>query len=334
MEWLINNPVANMPGTQFLIFFSYVVFFVVVTCWLIVRSVDKSKLVPPLQIPEKPKPYEIIYLRGKENEVIRLAIFNLINKGYLQLSTNYIEMKLEHPCPSLLPNIEKSLFAWISQQSIDLGTPITLNLNSSSYQAKSSTNGVNPEELFSTMATTIEKHCQPYKTTLEKNHLLLPIETKLTKKGISVFAFFLLLSLASYKLLVAIVQVSQENTLGTVFFLILFFFISVILLEKVCKVRHLTKRGQIYLKDLQIAFYNFTKNKELLNTRSEGYNSIATENAVAIFGARLLYDTTFNSFAKFFSYSNPDKNTGKVTNRTSFSSCGCNSSCSNGSCSD
>ncbi len=88
MDGLRHNPIADMYGPYFLLFYGTVITMVVAGCWLALRSTDPSSLPPP-PIPVQPDPYEIAYLRGGPNEVTRLAIFSLLQRGYLEVQ--------EHP---------------------------------------------------------------------------------------------------------------------------------------------------------------------------------------------------------------------------------------------
>lgn len=80
MDFLFDNPLANLYGPYFLIF--YVSF---ITCTIIgyrfLRArIDKTAhyAIPP--IPVNPDPFEIAYLRGGANELARAAVFSLNQK--------------------------------------------------------------------------------------------------------------------------------------------------------------------------------------------------------------------------------------------------------------
>src|SRR5262245_38132446 len=84
MDWLLDNPVANMYGPKFLLLYVGLAVFTILACRLAIRGSDPTKNLPPLPVPSNPDPYEIAYLRGGENEVTRLIIFNLIQRKYLK----------------------------------------------------------------------------------------------------------------------------------------------------------------------------------------------------------------------------------------------------------
>ncbi len=83
MFFLDDNPLANMYGPYFLVF--YCLLFVIFG-WLALRkrrSLDTSANMPPLPVPENPNPYEVAYFRGGEAEVAKLMILELFQRGIL-----------------------------------------------------------------------------------------------------------------------------------------------------------------------------------------------------------------------------------------------------------
>lgn len=284
MNWLTNNPIANLPGPEFLGFFFCVAVLTIITCWLMVRNTDKSNSLPPLQIPQTPDPYEIAYMRGQENEVIRLAIFNLFSKGYLEMGTSYIVKKPTHPDPSFLPNVEKSLFGWISQQNTTVTeNSVTININ-----------GVKTYELFSNMKDRAANYCDGYKANLEKNRLVVSETVKEVAWGVGTAGSFILFSLAAYKIGIAV-----SRGIDNFIFLIILSIISFIALVIACKPSRLSKRGKKYLKELQEAFANLAR-AEKMNTTSPGYDPQVPVLAMAVFGVGVLAGTSFAPFEQTF----------------------------------
>lgn len=320
MEWLINNPIANMPGLQFLAFFSCVAVTTIITCWVMLKNTDKSDTIPPLQIPTNPDPYEITYLRGQENEVIRLAVFNLYNKGFVKLTTDYVEVNPQHPDPKNLPNIEKSLFGWLSQQKPQIYTNAS---NASSPEPIR----VKPHQIFLEMKARAETYCGSYKANLEKNHLvpsdiLKDISWKLRAAGA-----LLILSLASYKFTIAL-----TNGRTNVGFLVTLSIVYIIALFLICKPARLSKRGKAYLKELQNAFANLAQ-KDKINTNSPTYDPCAPALAMSIFGVGIFAGTSFDSFEQTFHRSTDSGSSCGSSCGSSGSSCGSGgSSCGGGGC--
>src|SRR5215468_7775683 len=71
MDWLIHNAIADMYGPTFLLVYGAIALVVIVVAFGLVRSCDKTGLRPPPPVPGIFNPYEIAYLRGGKNEVIR-----------------------------------------------------------------------------------------------------------------------------------------------------------------------------------------------------------------------------------------------------------------------
>src|SRR4029078_10245815 len=97
MHIIAANFIADMPGPTFLVFYAAVIVTVYFVVWLVLRQRDSSHLLPPMAIPADPDPYEIAYLRGGENEVLRLIILELIQREYLKIEGDTIGI---HPRPS------------------------------------------------------------------------------------------------------------------------------------------------------------------------------------------------------------------------------------------
>ncbi len=57
----------------------------IVACFRSIRAVDRTGDLGPPEIPAKLDPYEVAYLRGGENEVTRVAIASLIQRGLLRI---------------------------------------------------------------------------------------------------------------------------------------------------------------------------------------------------------------------------------------------------------
>ena len=86
MNWLMQNAIATMAGPQFLLLFAVVAAVTLLASWWWMRQSDPTANLPALPVPTSPDPYEIAYLRGGENEVLRLALFRLIQGGCLRVT--------------------------------------------------------------------------------------------------------------------------------------------------------------------------------------------------------------------------------------------------------
>ena len=119
MNFLLHNPVTDLPGPQFLAFFALVA---IVTCFLaywVRKIVDRTRNLPTPSLPETFDPFEIAYMRGGLHEQKRLVILDLIMRGYLrhiESSSKFsgrvsiIEQAPEHPDPRFLDTDSRMIF--------------------------------------------------------------------------------------------------------------------------------------------------------------------------------------------------------------------------------
>lgn len=97
MDFLFDNPLANMFGPYFVVLYTA---FLVST--VIVFRISKSRLdktahlsLPP--VPQNPDPFEIAFLRGGANELARAVIFSLNQKNLVKFIN---EEKFSRICPT------------------------------------------------------------------------------------------------------------------------------------------------------------------------------------------------------------------------------------------
>lgn len=138
---ILHNPLAQMYGPDFLRLYGVVILMTLVVCWWSVKK-DPTKNLPLPLIPPNPDPYEIAYLRGGENQVMRLFVFDLIGRGYLQVSKKSIERAIAHPDEEKLTPIEREVFEWLSSprtasdMRYHLPLPIEIKQHCQVYQQK------------------------------------------------------------------------------------------------------------------------------------------------------------------------------------------------------
>lgn len=83
MSNLLFGLISDMYGPTFLVLYACVIGATLAICWVWVQSLDKTSNLPPLPIPKSVNAYQIAFLRGGENELLRIMIFDLIQRGYL-----------------------------------------------------------------------------------------------------------------------------------------------------------------------------------------------------------------------------------------------------------
>jgi uncharacterized protein (TIGR04222 family) len=121
MDFLLDNPIANLRGPQFLAFFAVVSVAAIVWAFLRSRAADETRALAQPQLPAEFDPFEIAYLRGGTPELTRLIILDLTARKYLQFTeakrwygTNQvIDVAPGHPDPKYLEDSERVVFGWM-----------------------------------------------------------------------------------------------------------------------------------------------------------------------------------------------------------------------------
>ena len=108
MDTLLHNPIADMYGPDFLLFYGFVITITVGTCWWLMQDPTKKQPLP--LISDELDPYKIAYLRSQETGVAHVALFDLIVQNYLQVSDQSISQAPEHPDTSHLQPLERQVF--------------------------------------------------------------------------------------------------------------------------------------------------------------------------------------------------------------------------------
>lgn len=277
MNWVMNNPVANMYGPQFLLLYALVIAVTLAGCWWKFRATDPTADLPPLPLPSNPDPYEIAYLRGGENEVVRLAIFNLIQRGYLTVSetkrwwgstSQRLAQVKGHPDKRYLSPVEQSVFRLFS-------TPRTAS------------------DIFQSdlQSMTFKGLWADFDRNLQGEQVLCPAEVRNASLRIRCFGALVILGLGGYKLLAALAK-GRHN----VEFLIVMGFCSLFLLLRLCRPPRLSHLGRDYLKRLQGVF------NRLKPTASRA-NDTTLLLLVSLFGLSVLSETPYASLSQMFARS-------------------------------
>lgn len=307
MDWLMLNPIADMYGPHFLILYSIVIVITLLACYWRMRVNDPTQQLPPLPIPANPDPYEVAYLRGGENEVSRLVIFNLIEqgylyiherKGYLQSHEKKLEQVQDHPDPRQLAPIERKVFSYLSGK-VSIGSAIT----GLEYSASLNTAG----KIFnSPLPAHVKDDCAVYEQRLQNERLLNTDEMKGIGLRVGIDGAIPILFLGGYKLIVAL-----EKGHRNVLFLIGMGIISLIFLGAICKPHRLSYRGQDYLNRLQKAFELMKANatgwyypyQTTYNSTSGVADSVSLLLLMAIHGIGILAGTEYYEFIEMFAAS-------------------------------
>jgi uncharacterized protein (TIGR04222 family) len=308
MNWLFENPLSELPGPLFLALYTGVISLVI---WEALRQkgrADRSLELGPEPIPTKPDPVEIAYLRGGENEVTRLLVFDLIRRGYLRIETteplskqpkSEIVQSSDHSDLTELSPIEKDVFDFFV-------TP------------------QKPEALFKPggLASRMKTGLSPMIETLREDGLIFGPE----RIGAAWTRWFtgalMILAFGGFKFAIAIAK-GKHN----VAFLVIFAIVGLIVLAFTCAVPRLTRRGTDYIDRLREAF-------EGLKPRLVGEGAPSMDPAFvlvpAIFGISSLAGTPFAYAPNLFPSASKQSSGGCGSGCGS--SCGGGGGCGGGGC--
>src|SRR6476469_3547812 len=302
MDMLLHNPIADMYGPHFLLFYSFIIGTTLVACWRFIQDPTKKQPLP--LIPTNPDPYEIAYLRGGETELTKLSVFNLIQRGYLQVNEQSIQQAPNYPHLDGLNLIESEFF----------------NCFSSSHQ-------VDEMKFSSFLPFIVREKYAVYEQSLQNEQLLYAEEWKAWNVKVGLASAAIVFSLGSYKLLVALAK--GHNNVGL---LIAMGVISIVMLLRfISQSPRLSDRGQNYLKRLQETFAQLHEKTKSSIPDALDYNLL-----VALFGVEALAGTSYNYYRKaFLPPPSPSRSSRRGSNSrqrsssdSSSSSSSCGSSCS------
>jgi uncharacterized protein (TIGR04222 family) len=233
-DWLLHNVIADMYGPHFLMFYGAAIVAIAVAIYTSVRRLDWTKDLglPPLS--KKVDPYEIAYLRGGENEVTRVAVASLIERGLLriiekpQFFGKKIEIDLDRkPAAGEVSSLESRVLKWS-------GFPSAI----SKFFAPGGIPAV------------LREACALYHEELTEKHLLAPPEIKVLGAWLWAMGSTLLMTLGVYKFTVAL-----ANGHHNVAFLVVvgIFGLLVVAVTSFAhpRVSHL---GSAYLEQLKLAY--------------------------------------------------------------------------------
>ena len=302
MDWLSNNPVANMYGPSFLLLYFGFILAVIIGCRLAVRRSDSTsgELPPPISV--NPDPYEIAYLRGGPNEVARLVIFDLVRLGYVEFESKGIRRAQDHPDPGQLNELQKAVFDKITVTS----TPLDL------FKKEK-------------VGEIVRHFCFDYENHLRKERLLAEPDAHARSMTTWGFGAALILGLGVYKLLAA-----MERDLPNVWFMIIMGGLSILILYGVVRPHRLSARGRAYLERLQAAFIRL-KVKARSMSKSAAAADPSTLLLVGLFGAGALAGTPYAQYPQTFQRSAPQSGSSCGGGcGSSGGSSGCSSSCGGG----
>ena len=281
MDLFWHNPLANMYGPFFLVLYGTVAVGLLIFYGWLIRRADTTDTLPPLTVPPEVDPYEMAYLRGGENEAVRLVVFELMQRGYLHIveektgifSKEKVFARCEnHPDVAELSTFARTAFDWFSVSR-------------------------KPQDIFqsSPLTTLAVEYTDRFRQRIESESLLAPAEKKATAVSAGFFIALALLGLGLYKLVVAL-NTGHHNVLFLIGGMIVSL-IAVVIVGSVAARHRLSKRGRAYLAALQERFDNV---KQQAMTAPAGQFEPAWLAAFGLFGVTALAGTMYSDFGDMF----------------------------------
>ena len=244
MDFLGDNPIANMDRVQFLLL--YVAIIVVVLAlarWIPLRWDRSGRLPEPLSPvpfhpdPLHPDPHEVAYLRGGEPELISLIAVDLTLRDYLEQMEKRVRIKPRHPDPGDLTASERAVFDAVK------GDP---SVDADSLRGST------------TLNRRIESLCEPYYRKAQADRLLMPGRVSSVAWIVGLVAAAIIVGLAVYEIVVSFS--AGDRRLGGTFAIA--FFATLALFLVVVPPR-ISARGRAYLQSLQRTFEPLRKSTAL-----------------------------------------------------------------------
>jgi uncharacterized protein (TIGR04222 family) len=280
MDLLLNNPIADLYGPYFLIVYALFVAGVLVGVRFWIAGHDATGELDPLPIPADPDPYEIAFLRGGVNELIRVVVFDLLQRGFL-----------EH-------REERGTFGLTRKNKIAQAEPVPSRFDLTPIETRVLDHFVVPREAADVfklgLPESLELECADYDRRLEDARLSRPREQKSAAIAALLFGGALILGLGGYKFIVALWK-GHTN----VAFLAIMGIASLAALGFLCRNRRVSRRGQRYLDDLRRAFERIKTRAAIDSAKTDGPSSELVL-VCSLFGVSALASTPYAYYRDMF----------------------------------
>ena len=231
MPWLLHNPVADMPGPQFLGVFWALATAVIAAVLLEVRRLDPSLGLESLPSGFKLNAHELACLRGGGRALLHTTLFDLWRQGFLEIvepkkGTQQMVQAGDGPDPAALDQYEREILDQFE-------TP--RNLTHLHREAR--------------LVSLAERRARELELPLQDELVLMPAEARARARSVAWLAVTSLILLSGFKLGVAVVK-GHHN----VAFLIVSTVVAVSVVVIAARLRRQTRRGIDYLDRLQAGF--------------------------------------------------------------------------------
>jgi uncharacterized protein (TIGR04222 family) len=310
MDILLDNPLATMYGPYFLALYGFVIFFTLAVLGIVKSRIDDTGELALPPIPPHIDPFEIAFLRGGTNELVRSVVFSLLQKNFIELRADGKKTEIRQidaqAGAAALSQIEQLALGWF-------------------YTPRDSA------EVFRSggLSEQLESYGQTYQARLEEQRMLTGDELRGRLAFFKWTAFLVIFGLGAYKALAAVAHSSYN-----IIFLMIFALVGLLIAGGLSKFSRVTKLGKAYLERLQLAFDNLkleaqrpyihpNEPRVAPPTTFAGVDPLLL--SVGVFGAGILAGTIYENYNQTFLKAQQYS----AVNSGSCSS-GCGSSCSSG----
>ena len=283
MNFLRDNFIANMYGPYFLAFYALVIGLVLAVGRWRTWSADRTKEESLDDPPEPADPIDIALLRGDLNEVLRLTVVELVQRGYLRVEEGKsfgirtgqkLAQSSRPPDPRYLSALQHAVFDAFK-------TPKAA------------------AELFSdgSLNEWFRAKCLQPEQRLEQYRLITPNEVKRTGYQTALLAALVVLGLGGYKLLIALAK--GKTNVG---FLIVMGVLGTVAAVAVSKAPRMSRRGKAYIEKLQ---RRYSRLKAGISGLTHAVDDSTLIFAVALFGMAALVGTPYETLVSVFRQATP-----------------------------
>jgi uncharacterized protein (TIGR04222 family) len=331
MQWLFENPLANMPGPAFLGLFGALLVGAIIILRIKAAKIEQGEFAPPLPIPDQIDPYKIAYLRGGDTEVIRTAMLDLVEQGRI------VDVQKK----GLGKILSQAKMQWKVADPTDTGADLP-PIQRAILRAFAIPR--DPETLFqSDIKSRVHEETRPYRDWVDQEKLEADPEGRLQLRKLMIVCLMGIETLGAYKLAAA-----WMHHRSNVIFLIGMMFFAMIILPICAQHRRLSQRGKNFLRHLQSAFGKLRSVKDARSKPAEPDYAFGNASlplmAMGLFGVSALQGSSYDPL--YQSYQRAASTSGGCSTYTSFgcgsssgdtgASCGsgssCGSSCGGGGC--
>lgn len=314
MDFLLDNPIAWLEGTAFIVLFIVYCISIIAVLAVAKSNLDNTDKLPIPAIPPEVDPYEVAYLRGGANELARSVIFSLMQKGFVAIvndgKTGRIRTVENVDRSGSLTEVERTALAWVGFE----------------REAK---------DVFDSRSGLVEQmelQSARYQIELANRQFLTPDDLTARAKKYAWTAAALIAGLGGYKVF-ASVMAGRFNIIFTIVITVIAFVVAM----TVGRLPRATKLGKQYLERLRLAFEGliYTSQKPYIGANAQRPALAESGHAgidpllisVGVFGTGILAGTMFAGYNDAFARAQKESGSG---GGGCGSSCGSGSSCSSG----